>query len=382
MPDDLPRVLFVDDEENVLHGLARLVRGFVQPELVTSPLTAAGMLEQNAHDCAGPYAAIVSDMRMPEMDGAALLKHAREVSPDTTRLLLTGFADMQSAMSAVNEGNIFRFLTKPCSADDLRTALDAALEQHQLVVDRRELLDKTLRGAVEALVETLAMAEPVAFARASRLRRLSAAVTAELQLPDSWQVEVAAQLGEIGMVTLPEQALDALSRGASADQAIAEMLDQLPLLADDVLRRIPRLDGVREIVREQQSVNGPFGSRPQQSLPGQILQAVREFDAALARGLAGSDALELLSQRPHHDRAVLDALGAIASVPDETSTCEVDAASLYVGAVLAADLRSSQGLLLANRGEPLSEQMLVRVRNYAALSGLAGPPVIFASPAA
>ena len=173
MPDDLPRVLFVDDEENVLHGLARLVRGFVQPELVTSPLTAAGLLEQSAHNGAGPYAAIVSDMRMPEMDGAALLKHARTVSPETTRLLLTGFADMQSAMSAVNEGNIFRFLTKPCSADDLSAALTAALEQHQLVVDRRELLDKTLRGAVEALVETLAMAEPVAFARASRLRRLS-----------------------------------------------------------------------------------------------------------------------------------------------------------------------------------------------------------------
>ena len=363
-----------------LHGLARLVRGFVQPELVTKPRTAAGLLEQSAHDGAGPYAAIVSDMRMPEMDGAALLKHARTVSPETTRLLLTGFADMQSAMSAVNEGSIFRFLTKPCSADDLRAALTAALEQHQLVVDRRELLDKTLRGAVEALVETLAMAEPVAFARASRLRRLSAALTAELQLPDSWQVEVAAQLGEIGMVTLPEQALDALSRGACADQAIAEMLDQLPLLADDVLRRIPRLDGVREIVREQQSVNGPFGSRPQQSLPGQILQAVREFDAALARGLARPDALELLGQRPHHNKCVLDALHAIASVPEETSTCEVDVASLHVGAVMAADLRSSQGLLLANRGEPLSEQMLARVRNYAALSGLAEPPVIFASP--
>ena len=182
------------------------------------------------------------------------------------------------------------------------------------------------------------------------------------------------------MVTLPEQALDALSRGACADQAIADMLDQLPLLADDVLRRIPRLDGVREIVREQQSVNGPFGSRPQQSLPGQILQAVREYDTALARGLARPEALELLGQRPHHDMCILDALHAIASVPEETSTCEVDVASLYVGAVMAADLRSSHGLLLATRGEPLSEQMLVRVRNYAALSGLAEPPVIFASP--
>jgi response regulator RpfG family c-di-GMP phosphodiesterase len=375
---DHPRVLFVDDEENVLHGLSRLVHGLVDAELITSPLVAAELLETAENDGSGGYAAIVSDMRMPVMDGAALLKHARTVSPDTTRLLLTGYADLHSAISAVNEGNIFRFLTKPCSAAHLRGALGAAVEQHQLLVDRRELLDQTLRGAVEALVETLAMAEPVAFARAARLRRLARAVTTALRLPDPWQVEVAAQLGEIGVVTLPESALHALANGGCTDPTISAMLDRLPQLADDVLRRIPRLEAVRDIVREQEPVDLPQGSRANASRPARILQAVREYDAMVARGMDEAEAIALLRQRPRHDKDILDKLQAIASVPDAAAVREVDPSSLWVGAVMAADLHSSNGLLLVARGQPLTHQLLARLRNYADLSGLSGRPVIFA----
>ncbi|HZC70881.1 MAG TPA: HD domain-containing phosphohydrolase [Jatrophihabitans sp.] len=380
MADRRPRVMFVDDEVNVLEALARLVRGYVQAELVESPIEAAQLLErsvQDGSDGSGGYAALVSDMRMPGMDGAALLKHASDVSPDTTRLLLTGYADMNSAIAAVNEGNIFRFLTKPASAADLKNAITAALDQHQLIVDRRVLLDQTLRGAVEALVETLAMAEPVAFARAARLRRLTAGVTEQLRLPDAWEVEVAAQLGEIGMVTLPERALEALSSGVRVDRTISEMLDRLPQLADDVLSRIPRLEGVRDIVREQRPANGPFGARSEVSAAGRVLQAVREYDAAVARGLTAPDAMELLRARPHHDVQVLDALQNVTSVADGTAVREVDPASLWAGAVLAADVRSNRGVLLVSRGEPLTDQMLVRLRNYAALSGLEARPVVF-----
>lgn len=373
-----PRVLFVDDEENVLQGIARLVRSYVEPELATSPVTAARMLALGVEGASGCYAAVVSDMRMPGMNGAELLKHARSVSPDTTRLLLTGYADLHSAMAAVNEGNIFRFLTKPCTGADLRAALDAALEQHRLVVDRRELLDHTLRGAVEALVETLAMAQPAAFARATRLRRLAGDLATALQLPETWQVEVAAQLGEIGVVTLPERALDALSNGGCTDPAVRAMLDRLPHLADDVLRRIPRLEAVRDIVREQDPVDHPNGSRPQRSLPAQVLQAAREFDATLVRGFTEDEAIALLRQRPHHDKDVIDALRTVVSAPaGDAAVRAVDPEHLQVGAVLAADVHSSGGLLLVARGQTLNEALLTRLRNYAALTGLADKPVVF-----
>jgi FixJ family two-component response regulator len=375
-----PRVLFVDDEQNVLAGIARLVHSFVDAELCTSPMAAAHLLDQTDVVGGHEFAVIVSDMRMPEMDGAALLRHANEVAPDTTRMLLTGFTDLHSAVTAVNEGNIFRLLTKPCPTMHLRNAVKAALAQHQLIRDRRELLDQTLRGAVEALTETLAMAHPAAFARASRLGRLAHKVTDTLKLPASWQVEVAAQIGEIGVVTLPPEALDALMRGEPTSQDVMRMLEALPGLADTVLSRIPRLEPIREIVRAQQPVDEPdLNQLAGASRAAHVLQAVREYDAMAARGHPPGVIVQILRQRAYHEPDIIDALQvAVPSSGTATTLRRVDPAALNVGDVLAADLRAANGTLLLSGGQVLTEPMLVRIRNFESMPGLGERPLIVA----
>ncbi len=103
------RVLYVDDEPAVLAGFVRILRKrFV---VHTADGGAAG-LERMTVD--GPYAVVVSDMRMQGMDGVQFLKEVRQLSPETTRIMLTGNADQKTASVAINEGNVFRFLTKPC----------------------------------------------------------------------------------------------------------------------------------------------------------------------------------------------------------------------------------------------------------------------------
>src|SRR4051794_20735889 len=109
MAEIRPRVLLVDDEVAVLDGLRRRLR--TQFEIVTasSAAEATGVLEQS-----GNFAVVVSDMQMPVMDGARFLAVVRSRWPEAVRLLLTGHADINSALSAVNESQIFRFLCKPC----------------------------------------------------------------------------------------------------------------------------------------------------------------------------------------------------------------------------------------------------------------------------
>lgn len=377
-PNALPRVLFVDDQLRLLEGLERQVRGVVQTQLLTSPVEAAELLERTAATDEA-FAAIVSDMRMPEMDGAALLKHAKAVSPDTTRLLLTGYSDINHAMAAVNEGSIFRFLMKPCSTPILRAAIDDAIEQHTLIRDRRELLEQTLRGAIEALVEALTMVHPAAFARASRLRGLARETALRLKLPDPWQIEVAAQLGEIGIITLPPEALDALVRGTSPNPAITRMLRDLPDVADDVLRRIPRLDGVRAIVRAQQPVDQPdLSALERADDASRLLQAIREYDALISRGQSPYNAIEAMRSRGLYSPAALEALRDVASTQDSVEVKEVDIAALRPGLVLAADLRSRKGgMLLVKDGHVLTEQLLTRIRNFERLGGLESRPLIY-----
>ena len=111
----------------------------------------------------GPYAVVVSDMRMPGMDGIQVLTSIKGRWPDTVRVMLTGNADMQTAINAINEGSIFRFLNKPCSKEAMGKTLTAALVQFRLVTAEKVLLEQTLTGAVQVLTEVLSLVNPAAF---------------------------------------------------------------------------------------------------------------------------------------------------------------------------------------------------------------------------
>ena len=103
------RVLFVDDEPNVLDSIRRQLRKSCEILTATSGVEALALLKDT-----GPVALVISDMRMPGMSGAELLAKIRDLYPDTVRMILSGQADLESTISAVNEGHVFRFLTKPC----------------------------------------------------------------------------------------------------------------------------------------------------------------------------------------------------------------------------------------------------------------------------
>lgn len=374
-PDGLgrgQRVLFVDDEPNVLNGLRRALHGVLVADYESDPQHAL----QRVRDAETPYAVVVSDMRMPGMSGSALLAGVREASPDTTRVLLTGYSDVDSAIAAINDGQVFRFLCKPCPPDVLRAGIDAALEQYALRMAERELLGRTLMGALDALVDTLAMAHPVGFARTARIRRLAGKMARLLQLPGVWAVEVAAQLGELSVMTLPSEALDCLERGDYADPTVAGMLEALPGLSLAVLGRIPRLEPVSRIVTQQRPVDRPWPDLPPtpEFLPAMVLQAARLYDALRQRGMQRETVLAAMEHRIGSG-SVLGAL-TMATVDDGDERRRVLLAELRQGQTLAADVRSASGVLLAARGHQVSEPLLARLWNYARSEGLAADPEV------
>src|SRR5204863_9075097 len=116
----------------------------------------------------GPYAVVVSDMRMPGIDGIQFLSRIKASFPDTIRVMLTGNADMETAVHAINEGSIFRFLNKPCSKEEMAKTLTAPLVQYRLVTAEKQLLEQTLSGSLQVLTEVLSMVNPAAFSRAER----------------------------------------------------------------------------------------------------------------------------------------------------------------------------------------------------------------------
>lgn len=176
---------------------------------------------------------------MPGLDGVAVLAGARQRRPGTVRLLLTGHADLDSAVAAVNDGNIFRFLVKPCASAVLRRALSDAIGLHRSLTAERELLEQTLRGAVAALADALALANPTAFARATRIHALVRRLVAALDPPDAWRIEVAAMLSQIGTVVLAPGTVAKLHDGRPLNEDERAQVQDLPASPSASSRRSP-----------------------------------------------------------------------------------------------------------------------------------------------
>jgi CheY-like chemotaxis protein len=131
------KILFVDDEPSVLDGYRRMLHRDFEVDTANSGDDGLALLRGT-----GPYAVVVSDMRMPGMNGAEFLTKVRQEAPDTVRVLLTGYSDMDAAIEAVNEGNIFRYLTKPCQREVLVKAITLSLEQYRKTITEKDLLKK------------------------------------------------------------------------------------------------------------------------------------------------------------------------------------------------------------------------------------------------
>jgi len=190
--EDRPRILCVDDDPDVLKGLGRVLGNRYRVTTATCAGDALTAIQASAE-----FAVVVSDLHLPQVDGVELLTRIRGISPDTVRVLLTGHAEIDDAVGAINDGQIFSFIRKPCHAEQLLKQVDAAVQQFTLLTDRRELLERTLHGSIHALTDLLALTCPAAFGRATRLKRYASDLAAALQVEDQWQIEVAAMLSQI-----------------------------------------------------------------------------------------------------------------------------------------------------------------------------------------
>jgi response regulator RpfG family c-di-GMP phosphodiesterase len=295
------RVLCVDDEPKVLEGLERTLEQYY--EVFTAEGGEAGLHVLEEH---GPFAVVVSDMRMPGMDGAAFLSAVSRKSPDTVRLLLTGQRDIESAISAVNRGNIFRFLAKPCPPDDLLRTVEAAQEQHRLLTAEHDLLANTLTGSISVLTEVLSLASPAAFSRAEQIRSIVGYLAANLGLPRRWRYEVAALLSQLGFIALPPDTLERVRSGAEISDQEMDLLNRHPEVAYRLLLRIPRLEEVAAMIRGQREPS-PEDPRDIQ-LGSQLLRLAQALDRLLTSGSSVEEAVSRLARNQAFDPGLLELL--------------------------------------------------------------------------
>jgi len=379
------KILCIDDEVNVLEGFQRNLRKQFSIDIAVGGKQGLQMMEEK-----GPYAVVVTDMQMPEMNGIEFLMQAESKAPDTVRLMLTGNADLKTATDAVNEGHIFRFLNKPCSPESLAVVLNAGIRQYRLVVAERELLEKTLSGSIKVLSEILAMVEPQALGYAQKIVQYIHKMAPVFKINNTWELEVAAMLAPIGYLTLPDSIASRVRNDLVLSDKEQGMLNRIPEIGCRLLEHIPRLESVAKIVFYQnKNFNGtgypkdpcsgndiPFGAR--------ILKVLSDFVRLEAKGDSPEAIFNKLSKRQgSYDPQILETMQSCLLAKDfigkENSKIRTPIAvkDLKEGQILAASLQTVDEILIAPEGSTVSQVLLEKLKNFSETSRISEPIYVY-----
>jgi len=370
------KILLVDDDNNILDGYRRsLSREFV----IETALGGLQALKLNTEN--GPFAVVVSDLRMPGMDGIQLLSKIKTESPDTIRVMLTGNTDIDAAVNAINEGNIFRFLSKPCSKEMMGKTLTAALLQHQLVAAEKQLLEQTLSGSIQVLTEVLSLVNPAAFSRAERARRYIHHIVTAMKLGNPWQYEVAAMMSQLGCVTLAPETIEAVYSGEKLSANEQAQYDAHPSVARDLLSKIPRLEPIAWMIEHQnrpvpevESGNSEMADMRQAA---EVLRLTLAYEELIQKGTSRTEAAHTLArQNKGFNPEFFYALVALDPNAEEGEVrkCRID--QLSPGMIIQHEVRTFEGVLLVSKGQEVTSALMLKLKNLHARRSITGEVTI------
>lgn len=415
-------ILCVDDEPNILSALKRLFRpaGY-------RVLTAGSGAEGLALLGAEAIDLVISDMRMPEMDGATFLARVRQDWPAVIRILLTGYADIESTVAAINHGEVYRYIAKPWNEHDVLLTVQDALERKMLQAEKQRLerltqaqneelktlnasLEDKVRARTEELKQTNTFLELAntrlkqgfltsirVFSNLIELRQgniaghsrrvadLARQIAKHLALPnkEAQDVFVAALLHDVGKIGLPDNLLNKPFSDMNAEEA--RLWRTHPAKGEQALMALEELRAAAPLIRahhERYDGQGyPHGLSGEEIPRGaRILAAANDYDGLIQGNMTGrrvshEEAMEYMfaHKGKRYDAQIVDALFEVlqarikAPKPKETALSTDD---LVPGMTLAHDLVSRDGALLLATDYILDASLIAQMRSYEKVEGL------------
>lgn len=378
------RVLCVDDDPSILAGYQRALRRTVDITIAKGGEEGLRALMSDT-----VYAVVVSDMNMPGMNGIQFLAKAKEIAPDTVRMVLTGANDLTIAINAVNEGHVFRFLTKPCPAEDLGRALEMGIRQFHLITAERSLLEKTLTGCIGAMTDLLSLVDPDSFGRIEATRGDIRTLARHLCIPDVWEVEIAAMLSQIGRLTIPPVVSVKEYAGRELSPVEHDMVQRIPEVGSMLLANIPRLETVGRIVlyinKRYDGGGFPYDSTAGELIPlgARVLRVVFGLAQLERGGLDRQAALERMGTNAGaYDPRVLSAAVACLQGPQRHLRSQPPVVrpmmvqGLKPGQILRSNVMTADGQCLVTAGHSVTEALIERIANFSRITSIVEPILV------
>lgn len=377
----LRSILFVDDEKDILESFER--RLFKSYNVVTASSAMEGLkkIKQIPDLCV-----VVSDMRMPEMDGVNFLKAVKTMRPQVVRIMLTGNTDQDTAIKAVNDGEIFRFLNKPCGSQKLTEVLNEACAIYDAKKIEKEILNTTVKGVVKVLCEILELSEPELWKRGVQSMRLVKEVASHFSDIDQWELEMAAVLSRVGTMVLPGETRQKYATQGALNHREKAGINRIPWHGYDLLRKIPRLQGIAKVILCQGLGPQDVGIRERkvgiESIPmsSRILKVCFEYYDYRQAGLADFEVIEKICTDSSNDPEVLKVFKEVITKQLKDSENEslgpgigVKVEEVQPGVVFCEDVLTSDGKLVYQAKTVVSDTILERLKSYHEIMGIREP---------
>ncbi|MFO7736591.1 MAG: response regulator [bacterium] len=356
------KILLIDDEPKVLSGYRRILGMYYDLVTEEDPVAAIQLMKKDSS-----FSVIISDFRMPKADGNRVLSMARDICPDAVRIMLTGNADLNVAIDAVNNGNIYRFLQKPCSTKLLKKVIDDAIIQNQLITAERDLTEKTLQGSIKILIEILSSISPATFTLVQRARLLGKKICNRINIKRSWEFELAILLSKIGYITLPQEILEKKNENISLTSEEESIFLTHSSIARKLLINIPRLENIAEAIGLQMSISkkdiGEYSKIIRDM--ARLLHLVLDFMEEDMRS-SKEEAVKMIEKNSDdYDDDMRDALiSETMSINKQYIIRKISVKNLKPGMILAAPIYDVNGILLASKSTAVTEVLKMKLVNF------------------
>jgi response regulator RpfG family c-di-GMP phosphodiesterase len=380
------KVLYVDDESSLLASFSSLMRreGY-QIQTLGDSTTILSVIEKN-----GPFALVISDQRMPGLDGVGVLKQVREVHPETIRVLLTGFASLDDTQRAINESGIARYMNKPWDDEELKKLARECVDQYNLtaenkyltsqLVEKNEilsvLLDGTVGQTIRVLSHLLLYINPQAANQTERIRKLAKAILdlmPNLSTEERWDIDRALDLFNIGIAFLPPLIQVSLNKDG------LQSLERFPvacnhhLLASDLIKDIPRFGKVANIIRYQAKNFDGTGKPDLEQVRGKdlplgarLLHILLDLEKSSTENFRGRVVLEEMVKRPvKYDKDLIELiLQGGASKKGQRKEASLTITHIRAGMIAVDDIKTNAGQVLLQRNTVITESSVKILQHW------------------
>ena len=308
---------------------------------------------------------ILLDIMMPEMDGYEVCRRLKghERYGKIPIIFLTALTEVENKTKGFQLGAV-DYITKPFEIAEVKARVETHLKLGLAEADLRELVVKTLGGAIEVMTEILSVANPTAFSRTSRLKRHANALMTAFNLTDFWQIRMAAMLSQIGCIAISPETIEKIFSGRQVLVEDEEAYKRHPQIGYELISKIPRLEEVAEIIARQQDLQKNTGFQGDEQaqrliqMGSRILKLVLAYEKLTYSGKSSVDALaELKKSEREYGPKLLEGFSRI--VESEPKTAQMKVQKIYprdiaVGMVLAKDIITSSGSVLVKAGTKIN----------------------------